>query len=50
MLQCNNVEMQQYNNGTMELEQWNNGTMKPRNWNNGTMEQHSKVTMKQWNN
>ena len=25
--QCNNITMQQWNNGTMELEQWNNGTM-----------------------
>ena len=29
---CNNVKMEQWNNGTMELEQWNSGTKEQ--WNN----------------
>ena len=27
MEQCNNVKMEQWNNGTRTMDQWNNGTM-----------------------
>ena len=35
MEQCNNVKMEQWNNGTGTMEQWNSGTVEHRS--NGKM-------------